>query len=169
MHPYVKLAKNAVEQYVRYGKVLSLPKDLSPEMQRKAGVFVCLKKLNQLRGCVGTFLPCEENIYLEITKNAIAAASRDTRFYPVEESELYEITYSVDILSEPERIRSISDLDPKKYGVIVIKGYKKGLLLPDLEGVDTVEEQLRIAKMKAGISPSEEDIEILRFTVERYK
>lgn len=169
MHPYVKLAKSAVEEYVRHGKVLSPPKELPPDMQRRAGVFVCLKRLGQLRGCIGTFMPCEKNICIEIINNAIAACSRDTRFYPVSEDELDEISYSVDVLSEPERISSISELDPKKYGIIVIKGFKKGLLLPDLEGVDSVDEQLRIAKMKAGIDPDDKDFEILRFTVERYK
>lgn len=169
MHPYVKLAKSAVEEYVRHGKVLSLPKELPPEMQKRAAVFVSLKKSGQLRGCIGTVEPREKNICLEIINNAIAACSRDKRFNPVSEDELDEISYSVDVLSEPERISSISELDPKKYGVIVIKGFKKGLLLPDLEGVDSVDEQLRIAKMKAGIDPDDTDVEILRFTVVRYK
>lgn len=169
MHPYVELAKRAVEEYVRHRKVVPMPEELPPDMQRRAGIFVCLKKLGQLRGCIGTFLPCEKNIYREIVRNAISAATEDPRFYPVEEDELEDIVYSVDVLSEPEKIQHISDLDPKKYGVIVIKGSRKGLLLPDLEGVDTVEEQLRIAKMKAGIHPSDEDIEILRFSVERYR
>ncbi|MDI6801676.1 MAG: AmmeMemoRadiSam system protein A [Thermodesulfovibrionales bacterium] len=169
MHPYVEVAKRAVERYVKYKKMLDTPKELPSDMQRSAGVFVCLKKHGELRGCIGTFLPCEENIYKEIVRNAIAAAKKDPRFYPVQEDELDEITYSVDVLSEPEKIGDISELDPKKYGVIVVKGYRKGLLLPDLEGVDTVEEQLRIAKMKAGIDPAEEDVEIYRFTVERYK
>lgn len=169
MHPYVELAKKAIEEYVKNGNVLACPKEVPPEMQKKTGIFVSLKKHGELRGCIGTFLPCEENIYKEIVRNAIAAAAEDPRFYPVQEDELNDITCSVDVLSEPEKVRDISELDPKRYGIIVAKGYRKGLLLPDLEGVNTVEEQLMIAKMKAGIDPSDKDVEILRFTVERYK
>lgn len=169
MHPYVELAKKAIEEYVKNKRILSCPKDLPPEMKRRAGVFVSLKKDGQLRGCIGTFQPCRENICEEIVRNAISAAIEDPRFYPVMEDELSELTYSVDVLSEPVKIKDITELDPKKYGVIVIKGYRKGLLLPDLEGVETVEEQLRITKMKAGINPDDEDVEIYKFTVERYK
>ncbi|MDA8339801.1 MAG: AmmeMemoRadiSam system protein A [Nitrospiraceae bacterium] len=169
MHPYVELAKKAIEEYISSGKVLTPPKELPPDMKRRAGVFVSLKKHGELRGCIGTFLPCEENIYKEIVRNAISAATEDPRFYPVQADEIGDITYSVDVLSEPEKIKDISELDPKRYGIIVVKGYKKGLLLPDLEGVNTVEEQLMITKMKAGIDPSDKDVEILRFTVERYK
>jgi AmmeMemoRadiSam system protein A len=167
MHPFVNLAKKAIEEYVRDRKVITPPEDLPPEMRQRAGVFVSLKKNKQLRGCIGTIMPATENIAEEIIKNAIAAATEDPRFYPVQPEELDEIEYSVDVLSEPEKVESLSELDPKKYGVIVVKGHRKGLLLPDLEGVDTVEEQLRIAKMKAGILP-DEDCEIYRFTVKRY-
>lgn len=169
MHPYVELAKKAIEEYIKSKRVLSCPKDLPANMKRRAGVFVSLKKNGQLRGCIGTFMPCRDNICEEIVRNAISAATEDPRFYPVTEDELDELIYSVDVLSEPERIKDISELDPKKYGVIVVKGFRKGLLLPDLEGVDTVEEQLRITKAKAGIDPDDEDVEIYRFTVERYK
>jgi AmmeMemoRadiSam system protein A len=169
MHPYVELAKRAIEEYVKNRIVPACPKEIPPEMQKKAGVFVSLKKHGELRGCIGTFLPCEENIYKEIVRNAIAAATDDPRFYPVQEDELNDITYSVDVLSEPEKVSDISELDPKRYGVIVVKGYRKGLLLPDLEGVNTVEEQLMITKMKASIDPSDKDVEIFRFTVERFK
>lgn len=169
MHPYVELAKNAIKEYVKSKKILTMPKESPPEMKNKAGVFVSLKKQGQLRGCIGTFLPACENIYQEIVRNAISAATEDPRFYPVQADELEDITYSVDVLSEPEKIKDISELDPKKYGVIVVKGYRKGLLLPDLEGVNTVEEQLRITKMKAGIDPAVRDVEIYRFTVQRHK
>lgn len=169
MHPYVELAKKAVEEYLKQGKKISTPKELPPDMQKKAGVFVSLKKHGELRGCIGTFIPCEENVYKEIVRNAIASATEDTRFYPVQEDELKDITYSVDVLSEPEKIKETSELDPKKYGIIVAKDYRKGLLLPDLEGIDTVDEQLRITKMKAGIDPDDKDVEIFRFTVERFK
>jgi uncharacterized protein (TIGR00296 family) len=99
--------------------------------------------------------------------NSISAATKDPRFSPVSEEELNDLTYSVDILSPPEKVAGSSDLDPRKYGIIVNSGYRRGLLLPDLEGVDTVEEQIRITKMKAGILPHEE-VELYRFQVKRY-
>ncbi len=169
MHPYVELAKKVVEEYIKNKKIIPPPQKLAPEMQKRAGVFICLKKHGELRGCIGTFVPCEENIYKEIVKNAVSAAVEDPRFPKVAENELHELEYSVDVLSEPEKVEDISSLDPKKYGVIVTKGFRKGLLLPDLEGVNSVDEQLRITKMKAGIAPDDRDIEIYRFTVERYK
>ncbi len=168
MHPVVMLAKRAIEEYVKYGRVIEPPDELTPEMKQRAGVFVSLKKQGQLRGCIGTFLPTTDNVAREIIKNAIAAATQDPRFPPVSEDELDEIQYSVDILSEPEKVKDLSELDPKRYGVIVSKGFRKGLLLPDLEGVDTVQKQLEIAMYKAGIMPDEPDVEIYRFTVTRY-
>jgi AmmeMemoRadiSam system protein A len=169
MHPYVELAKKTIEEYVKTGKISPVPAEIPPDMKKKAGVFVSLKKKGQLRGCIGTFLPSTENIYTEIVRNAIASATQDPRFPPVNASELDEIEYSVDILSPPEPVKNLDELDPKKYGVIVVKGWQKGLLLPDIEGVNTVDEQLRIAKLKAGISPFDTDIEIYKFRVERYK
>ena len=168
MHELVALAKKSIEAFVRNGKELSPPKELTPEMSVKAGVFICLKKKGNLRGCIGTFMPCTENVAQEIIKNAISAATQDPRFEPVTEDELDELDYSVDVLSPPEKVSDISELDPKKYGVIVVHGARKGLLLPDLEGVDSVEEQLRIAKMKAWINPDEK-VEIFRFMVSRYR
>ena len=168
MHPLVSLAKRAVEEYVRHGHVIDPPEDLTPEMEKKAGVFVSLKKGGQLRGCIGTFAPTTANVAEETIKNAIAAATQDPRFAPVGEEELESITYSVDVLSEPEPVSGLTELDPRRYGVIVVKGPRKGLLLPDLEGVDTVDEQLRIAKMKAGLSPRDEECEIYRFEVKRF-
>ena len=137
-------------------------------MKGNAGVFVSLKKHGELRGCIGTFEPTRPNVALEIIHNAISAATRDPRFPPVEAHELSEIGYSVDILTKPEAVSDTKDLDPKRYGVIVESGWKKGLLLPDLEGVDTVEYQLSIAKQKAGIG-EEEPVRIYRFMVKRYK
>ncbi|HCL81503.1 MAG TPA: AMMECR1 domain-containing protein [Nitrospiraceae bacterium] len=169
MQPYVELAKKAVEEYIKNKKIIPPPEKLAPEMKKKAGVFICLKKHGELRGCIGTFVPCEEKIYKEIVKNAVSAAMEDPRFPKVAENELPGIQYSVDVLSEPEKVEDISSLDPRKYGVIVTKGFRKGLLLPDLEGVNTVEEQLHITKMKAGINPADKDIEIFKFTVDRYK
>jgi AmmeMemoRadiSam system protein A len=167
MHPLVELAKRSIEAYVRKGETLKTPGLLPPEMSEKAGVFVCVKKQGELRGCIGTYMPACDSIGMEIIMNAISAVTRDPRFHPVREEELKDLTYSVDVLSCPEKVESISELDPKKYGIIVVSGPKRGLLLPDLDGVDTAEEQLRITKMKAGILPGEE-LEIFRFEVKRY-
>src|SRR4030042_3153210 len=167
MHPLIELAKNSVEAYVREGRIIKSPDPLPPKMDEKAGVFVCLKKHGQLRGCIGTFMPSCESIGAETIRNAISAATQDHRFSPVTEDELGELVYSVEVLSCPAKLKDLSELNPKKYGVIVVSGQRRGLLLPDLEGVDTVEEQLRITKMKAGILP-QEGIEIYRFEVKRY-
>ncbi len=167
MHPLVKLARDAIEAYVTDRRVIAPPQELTEEMKERAGAFVSIKKHGQLRGCIGTFLPTKTNLAEEVIRNAIAAATEDPRFPPVREDELKDLEVSVDVLSAPEPVNDLSELDPKKYGVIVVKGPRKGLLLPDLEGVDTVEEQLRIAKLKAGILP-DEDCEIYRFNVRRY-
>jgi AmmeMemoRadiSam system protein A len=167
MHPLVELAKKAIEGYIKTGKTLSPPDALTPEMEEKAGVFVSLKKDGELRGCIGTFMPCCANVAEEIIRNAISAATQDPRFHPVEKGELPDLNYSVDILSPPEKIDHIRELDPQKYGVIIVKGGRKGLLLPALEGVKTSEEQVRIAKMKGGIGLDEE-ADIYRFEVRRY-
>lgn len=163
---YVKLAIDAIEAHVRRGEVLSPPSELPPGMKARAGVFVSLKKAGKLRGCIGTFLPVEEDVAHEVIANAIKAASADPRFPPVREEELPELTYSVDLLSEPAPCCE-EDLDAKRYGVIVESGWRRGLLLPDLEGVETAEEQLEIARMKAGIEPKE-PVTLYRFTVERH-
>ncbi len=167
MHPLVELAKKAVEEYISRRKVIPGPEVLTAEMKEKAGVFICLKKHGQLRGCIGTFMPCRENVAEEIIRNAICAATEDPRFSLVSKEELPHLTYTVDVLSSPEKIADKKDLDPGRYGVIVSRGGLKGLLLPDLEGVETAEEQIRIAKMKAGIGP-DEDVDLFRFEVRRY-
>jgi AmmeMemoRadiSam system protein A len=165
---YVRLARETIENYIKQGKIITPPKDLPEEMiNQKAGVFVSLKKFGDLRGCIGTFMPTQENIAREIIKNAISAAVDDPRFSPVTASEVEDLSISVDILSAPEEVKDISQLDHKKYGVIVSSGYKKGLLLPDLEGVDTAEYQIDIAKRKAGIYPDEK-VKLYRFEVKRY-
>lgn len=168
MHRLVELARKSVEEFIRNRKVILTPGPLSQEMAEKAGVFVCIKKHGQLRGCIGTFMPCAENVAAETIKNAVSAATQDPRFTPVNEDELNDLVYSVDVLSPPEKVKDISELDPKKYGVIVTSGHRKGLLLPDLEGVDTVEEQIRIVRMKAGMM-LDEKVDIFRFEVHRYK
>ena len=168
MHPLVKLAKDTVEKFVLEGEPAQTPMDISSEMKGRAGVFVSIKKKGELRGCIGTFSPCTKNVACEIMQNAISAATQDPRFPPVSPEELNGLEYSVDVLTEPEKVESKKELDPKKYGVIVRSGERRGLLLPDLEGVDTVDDQIGIASMKAGIHPSE-TIELYRFEVKRYK
>ena len=166
MHPLVRLAKDTVENYIQNGII---PKviELSPEMRERAGVFVCLKKWGQLRGCIGTFDPCCANVAEETISNAISSASKDPRFKPVTAQELPDLSYSVDVLTRPEPVKGPEGLDPKRYGVIVEAGMRRGLLLPDLEGVDTAEQQIEICRMKAGISP-DEPVKLYRFEVKRY-
>lgn len=163
----VRWARMILENYTHSQKIPPLPSEMQELRGQKAGAFVSLKKNGQLRGCIGTTSPVYGDLAQEIAHNAISAGSRDPRFSPVEAAELDDIIYSVDVLGAAEPCNR-EDLDPKKYGVIVSKGHRRGLLLPDLEGVDTVEEQLYIALNKAGISPSE-DYKIERFEVIRYK
>jgi AmmeMemoRadiSam system protein A len=141
--------------------------DLAPFDQQRAGVFVSLKKAGNLRGCIGTTGPTTANTVAEIIQNAISAATQDPRFDPVRATELPGLSISVDILGEAEPVADRVQLDPKKYGVIVRRMGRTGLLLPDLEGVDTVEEQLAIACHKAEIDPSQ-PYSIERFQVVRY-
>jgi hypothetical protein len=168
MHPLVKLAKNTVELYIREGKVLQMrEEDLTPEMREQAGVFVCLKVRGTLRGCIGSFQPTESDVAHEVVQNAVSAATQDPRFQMVRINELDTLEYSVDVLTPPERIHDSRELDPRRYGVIVRSGGRRGLLLPDLEGVDTVEYQISIAMQKAGIPPGT-PVELSRFEVKRY-
>ncbi|MEA4870077.1 MAG: AmmeMemoRadiSam system protein A [Christensenella sp.] len=165
---FVRLARQTVEAFVRGGEEPALPDDLPEEMtNRRAGVFVSLKLNGKLRGCIGTTAETKGCIAEEILNNAISACSEDPRFPPVSAGELARMVYSVDVLGATERIESAEQLDVKRYGVIVISGFRKGLLLPNLEGVDTVEDQIQIAKRKAGI-PVEERCRMERFEVVRH-
>ena len=167
-HPFPELARAAVEKYVLTGQVLSPPAPLPAEMQVRAASFVSIHLLDgSLRGCIGTIQPVEENLAREIIRNAVAAASRDPRFPPISPQELLLLDFSVDVLGEPESISSLTQLDPKRYGVIVEKGWRRGLLLLDLEGVNSVETQVSIALSKASIDVSE-DFQLYRFIVQRY-
>jgi AmmeMemoRadiSam system protein A len=183
MNPYINLAKQSVENYLKTSKIIKLPKNLPEEFyNRQAGVFVTIKKDNELRGCIGTFLPARKNIGEEIISNAISAATQDYRFSLITQNELSELNYEVSILSEPERVEKIEDptkfseenfrqaeLDAKKYGVIVkTTDGRSGLLLPDLDGVDLVEKQISIACQKAGINQKSDKIILYKFTVEKY-
>ncbi len=166
--PFVQLARETVETYVKEGRRIEPPADLPPEMRDQAGVFVSIHKKGDLRGCIGTFEPQEPDIAREIINNAVSSATRDPRFHAIRESELADLDYSVDVLTRPEKVASEKDLDPKKYGVIVACGWRRGLLLPDLEGVDTVQDQISICCQKGGISPNEAK-ELFRFEVKRHK
>lgn len=161
----VRVARRALENYFagREEREVEVP----PEFARRAGVFVSLHKEGQLRGCIGTVAPQHKNIVEEVAANALAAALRDPRFPPVTAEELPDLEIKVDVLSPPEPVQGPQDLDPRKYGVIVRSRGRQGLLLPDIEGVDTVEEQLEIARRKAGIAPGE-PVQLYRFTVERH-
>lgn len=168
MHPLVALAQQAIELYVREGKTLPVREETLPsELKRAAGVFVCLKIKGSLRGCIGTFQPVEKTIAHETVRNAISAASCDPRFACVRREELPHIEYTVDVLTPPEPVSDEQALDPKQFGVIVQSGARRGLLLPDLEGVDTARMQVAIAMQKAGIAPGS-PVQLFRFRVERY-
>lgn len=163
-----QLAREVIEHYVRTGQRPELPAQLPPSFQKQAGVFVSIhKKDGSLRGCIGTFEPTTDNIVTEVIQNAVSAATRDPRFPPISPDELADLDISVDVLSPPEQVYSLEELDPKRFGVIVQSGWRRGLLLPDLEGVDTPEQQVAIAMRKAGIAMDEE-VQLYRFTVNRY-
>lgn len=167
--PQIALARLSVETYVRTGHPAHLPADVPAELlEQRAGAFVSLHEHGNLRGCIGTIAPICENVAEEILQNGISACSRDPRFFPVREDELDFLEYSVDVLGKPEPIESPDELDPVRYGVIVTKGLRRGLLLPNLEGVDTIAYQVAIAKQKAGISPADDDVDLERFEVVRY-
>ncbi len=162
--PYVSLARQSLEYYVKNKKTMKVPSDLIDDLiNNKAGVFVSIHKHNQLRGCVGTIDPTTKSIALEIIHNAVSAGIMDTRFRPIKKKELPYLHYSVDVLFPAEPITSIEQLDIKKYGVIVYQNRKSGLLLPNLDGITSVEQQVKIAKQKANIYDDQP------FTMERFE
>ena len=166
---YVRLAREAIEKYIRTRERNAVPAWAADEMtKQKAGVFVSIHKNGRLRGCIGTILPVYGSVAEEIVHNAVSASTRDPRFDPIRPDELDSLEINVDVLTAPERIESKAELDVKRYGVIVSSGSKRGLLLPDLDGVDTVDEQVDIAMRKGGISPREK-ITLERFEVIRHK
>ncbi len=171
-HPFVQLARAAIEKFVRERTRLEPPHDLSPEMRQRTGTFVSLHRQGELRGCIGTITPQRSNLAEEIIDNAISAATRDPRFPALEQSELAALEISVDVLTSPERIESIADQDPKKHGLIVQSkrsAWRRGLLLPDLETIDTAEKQLYYTRvLKAGITDPDEPVQLYRFEVKRY-
>lgn len=185
-HPLVQLAKSAVEYYLEKGGMIEPPSDLPKEyLAKKAGVFVTINKEGKLRGCIGTYLPTEKNIAQEVIRNSLVAATEDYRFGPIKKEEKNLLSYIVYVLNEPEMIQNPEELNPKKYGIIVRtvpfpngtridvlfdghSPFKSGLLLPDLEGIETVEQQIAIACQKGGINPKYEKILIYRFSAEKF-
>jgi AmmeMemoRadiSam system protein A len=166
---YQNLARRSLEHIIETGEELSVPNGLPSEMlDKQAGVFVSLHKSGRLRGCIGTIAPTTNSIAQEIIQNAISAGLSDTRFDLVAAAELPYLEYKVDVLSAPEPISDASKLDVSRYGVIVTSGAKRGLLLPNLDGIDTVEAQISIAKQKAGIS-NNETVKLERFEVVRHE
>ncbi len=165
---YVRLARETIEKYIARGEKNTVPGWVPAEMtERKAGVFVSIHKEGRLRGCIGTIQPVRRSVAEEIICNAVSAATGDPRFDPVRPEELNRLEINVDVLSMPERIKSKDELDVKRYGVIVSSGSRRGLLLPDLDGIDTVDEQIDIARKKGGISPRD-NITLERFEVIRH-
>ncbi len=169
---YTKVAKQSLEHYVKHNTPIdksefSYLENITELTSKKSGVFVTIKKYGELRGCIGTTAPTTKSVLEEIIQNAISAGMQDPRFPPVSESELHSLSYSVDVLGDPMPVKSKDELDTKKYGIIVSKDFRRGLLLPDLDGVDTVDYQIEIALKKAGISPNEE-YKIQKFIVTRH-
>ncbi len=167
MDAYVKLARDTIFSHVKGEKLPDLSGLPEEMMHTRAGAFVSVHEFGMLRGCIGTISATCDNVAEEIRENAVSAVSRDPRFSPVKESELEDLEINVDVLGEAEPVASPDELDVKRYGVIVSNGMRRGLLLPDLDGVDTVEQQISIARQKAGIGPSEK-IELQRFEVVRH-
>lgn len=164
-----QLARQTVESFVQTGQILPEPPSGLDEFRaQQAGVFVTLKIQDQLRGCIGTIAPVSPNVLVETIQNAVSAATRDPRFRPVQPAELNQLQYEVSVLHPPEQISSIESLDPKRYGVIVACRGRRGLLLPDLEGIDKAEDQVRHAMAKGGIFPTE-TVELYRFQVDKYE
>ena len=161
---YVRLARRTIESYILRNEKISIPDDIPEEMlSQKAGAFVSIHKHGSLRGCIGTILPTTSCVAQEIINNAISASTRDPRFSPISADELKWLDINVDVLGEPEDIDSEDDLDVKRYGVIVTSGHRRGLLLPDLDGVDTVSQQVEIAMQKGGIRKTD------RYTLQRFE
>jgi MEMO1 family protein len=163
----VQLARRTIETFLKTGKRIEQPKELAPEMKERAGVFVSLHRKGNLRGCIGTFSPTTKNVAEEVIRNAIEASTGDPRFPPMETDELGDLEISVDVLTAPVPVQSAKELDAKKFGVIVKSGARRGLLLPDLEGVNTPDEQIAICRQKAWIS-EDEPVELFKFEVRRY-
>ena len=170
IHPYVKLAAQAVHYFLSAGKHLPCPSPISSSMEDQAGVFVSIKikKNHKLRGCIGTVTPSQNNLAQEIMRNAVSAATRDPRFKPVTIEELDQLLFSVDVLTPLEPVDKPEQLDPRKYGLSIKHEGRQGILLPDLDGIDTVQRQIELC-LKKGNIPKDAPFQIYRFEVERYR
>ncbi len=169
-HPLVTVASEAIRVFVEEQRELNPSAESHAELLCRtpsSGVFVCLKRGGELRGCIGTTEPTKPTLLEEVISNAIAAATRDPRFPPVQVSELAELLVSVDVLSSPEPVTDLTLLDPRRYGLMARAGVKHGVLLPDIEGIHSVEDQLALVRQKAGLA-AEEFAEFFRFEVTRY-
>lgn len=170
-HPLVALARRSIRVYVETERQIDTPETLARDMQRRAAAFVTIRRHGELRGCIGTLEPVKDSLAEEVIVNAISAATRDPRFPPLRPAELRDLEVKVDVLTDPEPVHSEEELDPKRYGLIVRSAerpWKRGVLLPDLEGIDTVEKQIHWTRYhKAGITDPEEPVEMYRFEVER--
>ncbi len=170
-HPLVRLAAEAIQVFVVEQRVLDPPESLLAEVpaaHQPAGAFVSLKRGGHLRGCVGNTTPTRPTLAAEVINTAISAATRDPRFPAVDRVELEDLVVAVDVLDSPMPVLHLSELDHRRYGVIVRSGTKQGVLLPDIEGINSVTEQLAVAREKAGLTP-EEVAEWFRFEVTRYQ
>ncbi len=173
MHTLIVLVKKIVEAYIKEEKIIKAEDNLIKEFsEKKAGVFITIEKNKNLRGCIGTYLPTKNNIIEEIIQNAISAATEDYRFGPIQEDELPFLSYTVSILEKPELIKNRKELNPKEYGIIIkTLNYppKSALLLPDLEGIDTIEKQISITCQKGNIDQLKEEIIIYKFRIKKYE
>ncbi len=170
IHPLVRLATEAIGTYLSRQLIIEPPEHVfanMPEARSPAGAFVCLKRAGQLRGCIGTLEPGQATLAAEVIHNAIGAAQRDRRFPPVELWEVEELSISVDVLGSSEPVPDLADLDPLRFGIILRSGTRQSVLLPDIEGIQSVAEQLAIAREKAGVGP-DEPVELHRFQVLRF-
>lgn len=161
------LVIETIRYFLETGKILPCPTIVPDELNVKAGTFVSIKKNKRLRGCVGAILPQTENLAKEIIRNTVSAASRDPRFSPIVKSELSELSFTVDVLAKPEKVKSFDELDCKKYGVVIKNGDRQSILLPNLEGVETVQKQIQVCREKAGLEYNV-PLEIFRFKSLRY-
>ncbi|MCD4705723.1 AmmeMemoRadiSam system protein A [bacterium] len=170
MNKYTQLAKQTIESYIKNKTIISVPKNLPDEFySKKAGVFVTIKNNNELRGCIGTYLSTKKNIAEEIISNAISACSLDTRFHAITENELPDLNYEISILNPPQLIKNIKNHNVKKHGIIVkCDDERCGLLLPDLEGINSTNQQINIACEKGGINPEVDKINLYYFTIEKH-
>ena len=166
-HPYIELAVHSVSHFLIHHERLPCPARLSDDLKEKAGAFVSIKRNKALRGCIGTLHPQEPNLALEIIENAVKAATRDPRFSPVTPNEISELLFSIDVILPMEKVEDIKDLDPKSFGLMIKTDQKQGVLLPDLEGVASVRDQIKICRAKGRIKANEPQ-EMFRFQVHRF-